>query len=113
MADGPGKVLFDRQLRYYAEDDIEGLLENNYTEDARLVMFDYQVHGRDQLRQHFKGFKEIAGKVNFKEVEKFVENGNTMLIQVSAETEKLGTMVFIDAFVLQGGKISNQFSIVK
>ena len=113
MDDGPGRELIDRQLGYYAEGDIEGLLRNNYTEDARLVMFDFQVQGKDELRRHFGGFMTLAGKITPRAVERFVEAGDTMLVEITADTEKLGTMVFVDAFVLEGERIAYQFSVVR
>jgi len=71
------------------------------------------VQGRDQLRQHFAGFNALAGKITMKAVERFVEHGNAMLVEVSADTEKFGSMTFVDAFVLEDGKIACQFSIVR
>ena len=113
MEDGPGRKLLDRQLGYYAAGDIEALLLDNYTEDARLVMFDFQVQGRDALRRHFDGFLALAGKITPRAVERFVETGNTMLAEIVADTEKLGTMVFVDAFVLEDDRIAYQFSVVR
>ena len=111
--DGKLRAIYDRQLAYYAAKDIEGLLQNNYSEDAVLTMFDYQVKGREALRKHFNGFFAMAGNVTFKSTDRFIETEHTVLIEASAETEKLGSMVFIDAFVIRDGKIDYQFSIVK
>ena len=111
--DGQLRAIYDRQLEYYAAKDIDGLLRNNYSDDAVLTMFDYQVRGREALRKHFQGFFAMAGNVTFKSTTRFVETENTVLIEALVETEKLGSMVFIDAFVIDNGKIDYQFSIVK
>ncbi|MBI4650361.1 nuclear transport factor 2 family protein [Candidatus Desantisbacteria bacterium] len=111
--DGKLRAIYEKQLKYYAAKDIDGLLKNNYSENAVLTMFDYQIKGHEALRNHFNGFFKIAGKITFKSTNKFVETENTILIEASAETEKLGAMVFIDAFVINNGKIDYQFSIVK
>ena len=112
MANGRGREFLDRQLGYLAAGDVEGLVLNNYKDDASIVTFDQQARGRDALKAHLAGFLEMAGKVTPKRVEKFVETGDLVLAEITADLEKLGTVTFVDAFVLEGDRIACQFSII-
>ena len=108
-----GQAIYGNQLNYFAQKDLEGLVRNNYTEDAVLTMFDYQARGRDALRKHFRGFFEVAGDIKLKSTDRFVETKDTVLLEATLETTKLGQVRFIDAFVIRGDKIAYQFTIMK
>ena len=57
--------MYREHIQYLLDKDIEGILENQYTEDALLISsFEKKplyFKGHEQLREHFKGILAIEG----------------------------------------------------
>ena len=109
---GEGRKFYDRQLEYLFAKDVDGLIENNYNEDAVLVSFDRVVKGREALKEHFRGYLEMLGDLKVKSTDKFQETEDTIFFEASVESN-FGPAVVYDAFVLKNGKISYHFTGVK
>ena len=113
MADTPGRTIYENQLNFFAAKDADRLVQNNYNDDALLTSFDFTVRGCEALRSHFQGFFEMAGDIKLKSTDRFVETEDTVIVEATVETSRLGEVVFVDAFVMKDGKICYQFTIVK
>lgn len=107
-----GQQFYDEQLEYLFAGDVDGLIDNHYTEDALLVSYDFDVRGRDALKKHFRNYLKTLGKLTVKSTDKFRETGDTIFFEASVVSD-LGPAVVFDSFVLKDGKIAYHFTGVK
>jgi len=101
--------LYEDQIRFLRAGDVEGLIDNQYTDDATLVSFDTQVTGAAALKEHFRGYLEALGNLDVLSTDKFVETGDTIFFEAKVKTD-LGEATVYDAWVLRGGKIAYHFT---
>ena len=111
--DTPGWNFYQRHLQYFFDKDIEGLVTNDYTEDAELLAGEFAVKGRDALRQVFTGYLDIIGEFTVRSTEKFMESYDAIILEATLDTEKTGERKVYDAFVMRDGKISHHFTGVR
>ena len=110
MADeSPKRQFYEAQIRYLVAGDVEGLIDNQYTEDATLVSFDNQIHGNAALKEYFKGYLEMLGKLEVVSTDKFVETDDSLFFEATVNTN-FGQAKVFDAWVLRDGKISHHFT---
>jgi hypothetical protein len=109
---GNGRQFYERQLQYLFDKDVDGLIDNNYNEDAVLVSFDNVVRGRPALKEHFRNYLQMLGDLKVKSTDKFQETDDTIFFEASVESN-FGPAVVYDSFVLDNGKISYHFTGVK
>lgn len=107
--DTPGWKFYQKQLAYLFAKDVDGLIENNYNEDAQLIGLDFVVKGRQALKEHFRNYLNMLGDIKVTSTDKFIETDDTIFFRASVET-KLGPARVFDAFVLKNGKISHHFT---
>lgn len=105
----PGRQLYDRQVRFLLDKDVDGLVETNYTEDAELVSFQTVVKGREALREYFKGYVEMLGNLVVESTDKFTEAPDAVFFEATVSSA-LGRVRVYDAFVLRDGQISHHFT---
>lgn len=105
----PGKKFYEEQLDYLFSNDIDGLIDNHYNENAILVGFDFTIEGREALKEHFRNYMKQLGNLKVKSTDKFNENKNTLFFQATV-TSTQGEVKVFDAFVLENGKISYHFT---
>jgi ketosteroid isomerase-like protein len=110
MADeSPKRQFYEAQIRDLVAGDVEGLIDNQYTEDATLVSFDNQIHGNAALKEYFKGYLEMLGKLEVVSTDKFVETDDTLFFEATVNSN-FGQVKVFDAWVLRDGKISHHFT---
>ena len=107
-----GRTFYEEQLEYLFKKDVDGLVDNHYTEDAQLIAFDFVVKGRDALKEHFRGYLEMLGDLQVESTDKFQETDDSIFFEATVNS-RLGRVVVYDAFVLRDGKISHHFTGVK
>ncbi len=107
-----GRTFYDKQLDYLTRKDVDGLIDNNYNEDAVLISFDFTVSGKDALKKHFAEYIENLGYIKVTSTDKFTETEDTIFFEATVET-KLGVVRVYDAFYMQNGKISRHFTGMK
>lgn len=112
MATTPGRAFYDKQLEYLYAKDVDGLIDNNYNEDAVLVSFDGIVKGGEALKEHFRGYLEYLGSITVDSTDKFTETEDSIFFEATVTT-KLGQVHVYDAMVFRDGKISYHFTGVK
>ncbi len=107
-----GRQFYDDQLDYLFANDVDGLIDDHYNEDALLSGFDFEVRGRPALKEHFRSYLKMLGKIEVKSTDKFIETPDTLFFEASI-VSALGPAVVYDALVLKDGKISYHFTGVK
>jgi aerobic carbon-monoxide dehydrogenase small subunit len=109
VIDTPGKQFYLRQVQFMLNDDADGLVEENYHDDAVLTSPEFIVTGKDALKKHFQNYMKW---VKIKEVistDKFAETGDTIQFEATVRSN-YGIAKVYDAFVLKDGKISYHFT---
>jgi len=110
MADeSPKRRLYEAQIAYLVAGDVEGLIDNQYTDDAQLVSFDNQIKGNAALKVYFKGYLQMLGSIEVVSTDRFVETDDSVFFQATVNTQ-LGQAKVYDAWVLRDGKISHHFT---
>ena len=96
--------FYDRQLAFIAAQDVEGLIHNQYTEDAELLNFSVHIVGRAALIEYFKGYLASLGYIKLLSTDKYTETEDSMFFESTVETAG-GIAKVYDVFVLRDGKI--------
>lgn len=109
MSTSFGRQFFDRQMEYLNKNDIDGLVDNQYDEQAILVSFSDTIRGREALRQYFKGYVEKLGKLELKSIDNFVEIEDAIFFQATMDTV-FGRSQVYDIFVFANGKATRHFT---
>ena len=109
MANSPKREFYERQIDYLVAGDVEGLIDNQYTDDALLVSFDNQIRGNAALKEYFKGYVEMLGKLEVVSTDKFVETDDAIFFEATVNTN-FGQAVVFDGWVLRDGKIAYHFT---
>jgi hypothetical protein len=105
----PGRQLYERQIRFLLDKDVDGLIETNYTADATLVSFANVVKGEAALKAYFRGYVEMLGDLVVESTDKFVETENAVFFEATVRSA-LGRVRVYDAFALRDGKIDIHFT---
>ncbi len=109
----PGWKFYERHINYFVIKDVNGLVENDYNEDAVLISFDFTVKGHEALKDIFKGYLEMIGDLELKSTDNFTETEDSIFLEATIETSKLGERKVYDVFVMKNGKISYHFTGVR
>jgi len=112
VADTPGKLFYEEQVKFLLDKDVEDLVEKHYHDHAVLVSFDHIVRGKDELKAYFNQF---LGSVTIERVistDNFTETEDTLMFEATVESNR-GVVKTFDALVLESGRISLQFTGVR
>ncbi len=101
--------FYNRQLDFIAKMDVEGLIKNQYTEDAELLNFDTYVKGAPALVEFFKGYIASLGYIKLLSTDKYAEGDESVLFESTVETAG-GIARVYDVFVMRNGKIWRHFA---
>jgi hypothetical protein len=105
----PGRVLYDRQIQFLIDKDVDGLVETNYAPDAELISFQNVINGREALRTYFRGYVEMLGDLVVESTDKFAETDDAIFFEATVMS-KLGRVRVYDAWTLEDGKITHHFT---
>lgn len=105
--------FYKRHLGFFYAKDVDGLVANDYTEDAVLSAPDFTVQGHAALKQIFSGYVEMIGDIRLKSTDKFTETANAVQLEATLQTSRAGERKVYDIFVMRDGKISQHFTGVK
>ena len=106
---GKYRDFYLRQLDFLDKKDVEGLIHNQYTEDATLLNFDYYIKGTDALIEYFKGYIAGLGYIKLLSTDKYTEGDDSLYFEATVETAG-GIAQVYDVFVMRDGKIWRHFS---
>jgi hypothetical protein len=98
------KAFYDRQLAFIAANDVEGLIHNQYTDDAELLNFNVYIKGAPALIEYFKGYIASLGYIKLLSTDKYTEGDESMFFESTVETAG-GVAKVYDVFVMRDGKI--------
>jgi ketosteroid isomerase-like protein len=105
----PKRRFYEDQIRYLQAGDVDGLVDDHYTEDARFLSFDHRVEGNAALKEFFRGYLQMIGTLDVLSTDQFVESDDSLFFQATMKTN-LGEATVFDAWVLRDGKISHHFA---
>jgi ketosteroid isomerase-like protein len=110
MSDDTSKrQLYEAQIRYLQAADVDGLIDDQYTDDALLVSFDNQIRGNAALKEYFRGYLQVLGSIEVLSTDRFVETADTVFFEATMRTN-LGQARVFDAWVLRDHKIAYHFT---
>lgn len=109
MAETMGKTFYDRQIKYLEAQDVDGLIDNQYHPNAKIISFDFVKQGHDDLRSHFKDYLAHLGKIELKSTDKFVETEESIFFEATVITGGGEARVY-DVFILEDGKATHHFT---
>jgi carbon-monoxide dehydrogenase small subunit len=112
VADTPGKQLYQRQVNYLLAGDADGMVDNNYHDDAIVVAHEFVVKGREALKAHFREYLKWVRIQEVKSTDKFTETDNTIFFEATVRSNH-GVVKVFDIWVLNDGKIQYHFTGVR
>src|SRR4051794_35718994 len=95
--DSAKRQLYEAQIRYLQAADVDGLIDNQYTQDALLVSFDNQIRGNTALKEYFRGYLQVLGTIEVLSTDRFVETADTVFFEATMRTN-LGQARVFDAW---------------
>jgi hypothetical protein len=113
----PGQKFFDEHMKYIYANDIDGMIDNQYTPDAVLFSpFDvmdtpppHVVRGNAALKAFFRRYINWQGSIQVEKLYDFSETENSIFFQ-AVFTSHTGKWVVGDAWHMTGGKIDTHYS---
>ena len=105
----PGRALYDRQIKFLVDKDVDGLIDTNYAPDAELISFQTVVKGREALKTYFRGYIEMLGDIVVESTDKFAETEDAIFFEATVSS-KLGRARVYDAWTLRDGQITHHFT---
>lgn len=109
LATAKYKDFYYRQIDFLANKDVEGLIANQYNDDADLVSFTNHIVGAPALVEYFKGYIASLGYIKLISTDQYTETDNAMFFEATVETAG-GVANVYDVFVLRDGKILHHFT---
>ncbi len=106
---GKYRDFYYRQLDFLGKKDIEGLIHNQYTDDAELLSFDNDIKGAPALIEYFKGYIANLGYIKLISTDKYTEGQDSLFFEATVETAG-GIAQVYDIFVMRDGKIWRHFT---
>jgi len=108
-----GRKMLRRHMHYLYNNDVAGMLANEYTEDAVVVVDNNVVQGREALTGLMTGFIQMIGEFRYQTIDRFVETENSVLVESTVKMANLGVSRVYDLYILRDGKIAQQIKGVK
>jgi hypothetical protein len=116
MSTSPGQKFFQEHMGYLMSGDLEGLLKNQYTEDAILITpFDildvpppHIIHAGPVMVDFFRKWLDYHGEMTIDSLYDFAELDDSISFQALI-TSQTGKWVLGEAWHLDGGKIDRHY----
>ena len=106
---GKYRDFYYRQLDFIAKKDFEGLIHNQYTDDAELLNFDYYIKGAPALIEYFRNYVNGLGYIKLLSTDKYTEGDESVFFESTVEVAA-GVAQVYDVFVMRDGKIWRHFA---
>lgn len=112
-----GRRFFDAHMDYIGRNDVDGLVDDQYTSDAVLISpFDildrpppHIVKGTRALKDFFRKYLAWQGSINVESIYDFAEIEDSISFQAKFTTQT-GHWVVGDSWHLRDGKIDRHYS---
>jgi hypothetical protein len=113
----PGRAFFDQHMDFIYKNDIDGLIDKQYTQDAVLISpFDvlstpppHLIRGNQALKDFFRTYIAWQGSINVESISNFVETESSIFFE-AIFTSKTGRWAVGDAWHMTDGKIDTHYS---
>lgn len=103
------KDFYYRQIDFLAKKDVEGLIANQYNDDAYLMSFSNHIVGAPALVEYFKGYIASLGYIKLLSTDQYTETDDAIFFEATVETAG-GIANVYDVFVMRDGKIARHFT---
>ena len=111
--ESPDFKWYLRHVQFFKDKDIDGLLASDYTDDAKLMSYDFALQGTPALKAAFTQYLDMIGDFTLDSTEVFHKTPNEVILEATLTTTKAGVRKVWDVFVLRDGKISHHFTGLK
>jgi len=109
--------FFDDHMKYIYENDMEGMIRDQYTEDAILYnAFPFLdtpppnvIKGREALTKVFKEYLAYQGEIKVESLFNFLETEDVISFQAVVTSSKTGRWTVGDTWLMRDGKIARHF----
>jgi hypothetical protein len=113
----PGRKFFDEHMDYIYKGNVDGMIDDQYTQDAVLFSpFDvlgtpppHVVRGNAALKDFFRRYMAWQGAIQVEQIYDFCETADSIFFQ-AIFTSNTGRWVVGDAWHMRSGKIDNHYS---
>jgi hypothetical protein len=112
LANAKHRAFYEKQLEFLAAKDAEGLIANQYNDDAYLLSFSNMIQGAPALVEYFRGYIANLGYIKLLSTDQYTETDDAMFFEATVETAG-GVANVYDVFVLRDGKIARHFTGLK
>lgn len=112
VADTPGKLFYEEQVKFLLDKDVESLVEKHYHDNAVIVSFDHIVRGKDEIKTYFNQFLNSVTIERVISIDNFTEIEDTVMFEATVDSNH-GLIKTFDALVLESGRIRLQFTGVR
>ena len=113
MSTTSGRAYLDRRLELLLSGKPDEMVDAGYNEDATLISLDYQVRGKQALKEHFRRHLPDLGGLQLKSIGKVAETEDAIFFEVTVITGRYGEVTSYEAFILREGKADYHFTLVK
>lgn len=103
------RAFYERQVQFLADNDVPGLIANQYNDDASLVSFTNHIVGAPALLEYFTGYLAGLGYIKLISTDKYTETDNSIFFEATVETAG-GIARVYDVLVLRDRKISEHYT---
>jgi hypothetical protein len=112
MATSKGQAFLQQQVEFLTRGDMDGLMREQYHDDAEMVTFEFTLKGKAAIRKYLE-FDEPAkaGKIGGIELRNFAESDDVIIFNAAVKSENLGTFIARDALYLRDGKIYRHIAL--
>jgi hypothetical protein len=104
--------FYERQIEFLSNKDTDGLIDNQYNDDAELLSFTNHIVGADALKTYFRGYVEHLGYLKVLSTDAYAEGDSSIFFEATVETAG-GVANVYDVFVMRDGKIAHHFTGLK
>ncbi len=118
MVDMNSSKIFQEHMQYIANDDIEGMIRNTYTEDAIFYnTFSFlpggapqMIKGQDAIIKAFREYLEYQGIPQYDPPFNYIETEDYITFQ-NTYTSKSGKWAVSEVWGLRDGKVAHHFGL--
>lgn len=103
------REFYERQIEFLVNNDPEGLIANQYNDDAQLLSFSNKITGAEALVPYFREYIKGLGYIKMLSTDKYTEGDDSIFFEATVETAG-GIARVYDVFQLENGKISRHFT---